>query len=121
MSLLVIMIMWAGGSFAMRIQLWGAVNVWHHVSLLGMTLLVAGYYMFILAFLEEKHIPFTEDSTNSDTVYSRNLLRGVILPEAKQINLDREENENPVELELEPEVSVNDNVEKVEATEENEI
>ena len=54
MSLLVIMIMWAGGSFAMRIQLWGAVNVWHHVSLLGMTLLVAGYYMFILAFLEEK-------------------------------------------------------------------
>ena len=44
-----------------------------------------------------------------------------IYAEAKQINLDREENENPVELELEPEVSVNDNVEKVEATEENEI
>jgi len=44
-----------------------------------------------------------------------------IYAEAKQINLDREENEKPVELELEPEVSVNDNVEKVEATEENEI
>ena len=42
-----------------------------------------------------------------------------IYAEAKQINLDRDE--NPVELELEPEVSVNDNVEKVEATEENEI
>ena len=45
----------------------------------------------ILAFLEEKHIPFTEDSTNSDTVYSRNLLRGVILPEAKQINPSAEQ------------------------------
>ena len=54
MTLLVIMIMWTGGSFAMRIQLWPAVNFWHHVSLLGMTLLVAGYYLFILAFLEEK-------------------------------------------------------------------
>ena len=37
-----------------------------------------------------------------------------IYAEAKQINLDREENENPVELELEPDETVN-------TTEENEI
>ncbi len=55
MSLLVIMILWAGGSFAMRIQLWPSVILWHHVSVLGMTMLVAGYYNFTLAFLEEKN------------------------------------------------------------------
>lgn len=56
MSLLVIMILWSGGSFAMRIQLASAVYLWHHVSLLGMFLLMSGYYHFILSFLEEKHI-----------------------------------------------------------------
>lgn len=40
----------------------------------------------ILDFLQEKHIDFTEDSTNGDTIYSRNRLRGIILPEMKQIN-----------------------------------
>ena len=54
MALLVIMILWNGGSFGMRIQLWPAVNFWHHVSLLGMMLLPVGYYHFVLDFLEEK-------------------------------------------------------------------
>ena len=57
MSLLVLMILWSGGSFAMRMQLWPSVILWHHVSVLGMTLLVAGYYHFTLAFLEEKNAP----------------------------------------------------------------
>ena len=55
MALLIIMILWAGGSFAMRTQIWPEVNFWHHVSLLGMTLLVAGYHSFVVAFLEEKN------------------------------------------------------------------
>ena len=53
MALLVIMILWNGGSFGMRMQLWPAVNFWHHVSLLGMLLLCYGYYQFVQDFLNE--------------------------------------------------------------------
>ena len=55
MLLMVIMILWVGGSFAMRMQLWPSVNFWHHVSVLGMMLLAAGYFHFVLDFLEEKN------------------------------------------------------------------
>ena len=54
MLLMLIMIMWAGGSFAMRRQLWPSVNFWHHVSVYGMMLVASGYYLFTLSFLEEK-------------------------------------------------------------------
>ena len=53
--LLVIMILWTGGSVGMRLQLWPSVNFWHHVSLLGMMMLAYGYYRFLLDFLDEKH------------------------------------------------------------------
>ena len=52
--LLVIMILWTGGSAGMRLQFWPGVNFWHHVSLLGMMLLPFGYYQFLLDFLDEK-------------------------------------------------------------------
>jgi len=55
MLLMLIMIMWAGGSFAMRKQLWPSVNFWHHVSVYGMMLVASGYYLFCLSFLEEKN------------------------------------------------------------------
>ena len=55
MTLMVIMILWVGGSFAMRTELWPGIVFWHHVSVLGMTLMAAGYFQFTLAFLEEKH------------------------------------------------------------------
>ena len=55
MLLMLIMILWAGGSFAMRMQLWPSVNFWHHVSVLGMMLVASGYYLFALDFLEEKN------------------------------------------------------------------
>jgi len=55
MILMLIMILWAGGSFAMRMQWWPAVNFWHHVSVLGMMMLAAGYNLFVLDFLEEKN------------------------------------------------------------------
>ena len=54
MTLLVIMIFWNGGSLCMRLQLWPSVNLWHHISLLGMMMLPVGYYLFVLDFLEEK-------------------------------------------------------------------
>ena len=55
MGLMLIMILWVGGSFSMRMQLWPSVNFWHHVSVLGMILVPPGYYMFVIDFLEEKN------------------------------------------------------------------
>ena len=52
--LLVIMILWTGGSAGMRLCFWPSVNFWHHVSLLGMMLLCYGYYQFMLEFLAEE-------------------------------------------------------------------
>ena len=52
--LLVIMILWTGGSMGMRLQFWPGVNFWHHVSLLGMMLLPFGYYQFLQDFLDQK-------------------------------------------------------------------
>ena len=53
--LLIIMILWTGGSVGMRIQLWPSVYFWHHVSLLGMFMLPFGYYQFMLAFLDQEN------------------------------------------------------------------
>lgn len=54
MLLMLIMILWVGGSFAMRMQLWPTVNFWHHVSVLGMIMIPPGYFCFVMDFLEEK-------------------------------------------------------------------
>ena len=48
--LLVIMILWTGGSVGMRLQIWPSPYVWHHVSLLGIMMLAYGYYQFLEAF-----------------------------------------------------------------------
>jgi len=53
--LLIIMVLWTGGSMGMRMQLWPSVNLWHHISLLGMMLLPFGYYQFILDFLDQEN------------------------------------------------------------------
>ena len=37
-------------------------------------------------FLQERHIPFVEDSTNSDDVFTRNKIRHHIIPVLKEIN-----------------------------------
>lgn len=55
MGLMLIMIFWVGGSFAMRMQLWPSVNFWHHVSVLGMILVPPAYFVFVLDFLEDKN------------------------------------------------------------------
>ena len=54
-TLLGIMLLWTGGSFAMRALLWPSVNFWHHVSLLGMLLLPYGYFRFVCDFLDENN------------------------------------------------------------------
>ena len=53
--LLLVMILWNGGSVGMRIQLWPSVYFWHHVSLLGMFLLPYGYYQFMMDFLDQEN------------------------------------------------------------------
>ena len=53
--LLLIMILWNGGSMGMRVQLFPSVYFWHHVSLLGMFLLPFGYYQFIMDFLDQEN------------------------------------------------------------------
>ncbi|MBR5295763.1 MAG: tRNA lysidine(34) synthetase TilS, partial [Clostridia bacterium] len=45
----------------------------------------------ILCFLEENALPFKEDSTNSDILYSRNRIRKEIIPQLKQINPSAED------------------------------
>ena len=54
MALLVVLILWSGGSFAMRAQLWPSVNFWHYVSVCGIMLLPVMFYHFTLDFLEGK-------------------------------------------------------------------
>lgn len=54
MILQVIMILWTGGSFLMRIQFWPSVNFWHYVSIAGIMLVPYGFFRFFLDFLEEK-------------------------------------------------------------------
>ncbi|MEE1180184.1 MAG: hypothetical protein U0K72_09420, partial [Lachnospiraceae bacterium] len=61
--LLLIMILWNGGSVGMRVQLFPSVYFWHHVSLLGIFLLPFGYYQFMMDFLDQenttmRHITF---------------------------------------------------------------
>ncbi|MDY3251089.1 MAG: diguanylate cyclase, partial [Candidatus Choladocola sp.] len=52
--LLLILIMWSGGSFLMRVQFWPSINFWHYVSIAGMMLLPYGFLRFFCDFLEEK-------------------------------------------------------------------
>jgi diguanylate cyclase (GGDEF)-like protein/putative nucleotidyltransferase with HDIG domain len=51
LRLLGILILWTGGSFLMRIQLWPSVKFWYDVSLLGLTLLPCGFFYFVSEFI----------------------------------------------------------------------
>ena len=53
-GLLVIMIMWTGGSFFMRMGLWPYEKFWFHVSLIGMMMMPVGFLGFIREFMEVK-------------------------------------------------------------------
>lgn len=49
--LLIVMIAWTGGSFAMRQMMWPSVRFWFHISLTGMLFMPLGFLNFIEEFL----------------------------------------------------------------------
>ena len=53
MMILALMILWNGGSFGMRMQIWPSVNFWHHVSILGIFTLAYCYLNFLGSFFDE--------------------------------------------------------------------
>ena len=55
MVLLMLLILWNGGSFAMRSLFWPSVNFWHYVSAYGVLLLLPGYFFFVPSFVGQKH------------------------------------------------------------------
>ena len=53
-TLMGIMIIWVGGSVAMRTGILPSTFFWHHISVLGILMVPIGYYHFLLNFLEVK-------------------------------------------------------------------
>lgn len=51
MLVLICMVLWTGGSFAMRILLWPGIKFWYDVSILGLTLAPYAFFMFSLEFI----------------------------------------------------------------------
>lgn len=86
MFLLVIMVLWVGGSFAMRSQAWPSVRLWNQVSLLGIFLLPYGYFRFIIDFLEEKkHYGRELWLVVFAVFYLVNLCTGVFIPDPQVV------------------------------------
>jgi diguanylate cyclase (GGDEF)-like protein/putative nucleotidyltransferase with HDIG domain len=52
------MILWTGGSFCMRMQLWPDLKFWYDVSIMGLTLMPLAFYMFVVEFIELKNYRF---------------------------------------------------------------
>lgn len=53
---LVVLILWTGGSFCMRMQLWPSIKFWYNVSILGLTLLPYSFLNFVYEFAGLKSI-----------------------------------------------------------------
>jgi len=54
--ILVVLILWTGGSFCMRMQLWPSIKVWYDVSLLGLTLLPYAFLGFVCDFADLNNV-----------------------------------------------------------------
>jgi diguanylate cyclase (GGDEF)-like protein/putative nucleotidyltransferase with HDIG domain len=54
--ILVVLILWTGGSFCMRIQLWPSIKFWYNVSILGLTLLPYSFLNFVYEFADLKSV-----------------------------------------------------------------
>lgn len=48
------MIFWTGGSLLMRLQMWPSYELWYHVSLGGLFLMIFSYFRFTVAFVGEQ-------------------------------------------------------------------
>ncbi|MEG0814081.1 MAG: diguanylate cyclase [Clostridium sp.] len=52
------MILWTGGSFFMRMQLWPSVKVWYDISIFGLLLLTFSLFNFACEFVKRKQITY---------------------------------------------------------------
>lgn len=48
--ILTALILWTGGSFCMRMQLWPSMKLWYDISIAGLTLLAFAFYNFVARF-----------------------------------------------------------------------
>ena len=49
-------VLWTGGSFCMRIQLFPGVNFWYQVSLTGMLLICFAFCWFLMEFTDHRNV-----------------------------------------------------------------
>lgn len=54
--ILVVLILWTGGSFCMRMQLWPSIKFWYNVSILGLTLMPYSFLNFVDEFAGFKSV-----------------------------------------------------------------
>ena len=54
--ILVVLILWTGGSFCMRMQMWPSIKFWYDVSILGLTLLPYSFLGFVCEFADVKSV-----------------------------------------------------------------
>ena len=55
--ILTVLILWTGGSFCMRMQLWPGIKFWYDVSIFGLTLLPYAFLNFVNEFADLKNVP----------------------------------------------------------------
>lgn len=53
--ILAVIILWTGGSFCMRMQLWPSIKFWYDASILGLTLLSYAFFNFVCEFADMKN------------------------------------------------------------------
>ena len=81
MILLMVMVLWTGGSLAMRLQLWPSEEFWYHVSLLGVFFLPCAFMGFIMDFLDiRKNVCKIAGKVFFLGSYILNLFTGIFLP-----------------------------------------
>ncbi|MGB4659563.1 MAG: histidine kinase N-terminal 7TM domain-containing protein, partial [Mobilitalea sp.] len=56
LTILVVLILWTGGSFCMRMQIWPSTKVWYDISILGLTLLPYAFLRFMCEFADLKNL-----------------------------------------------------------------
>lgn len=55
LTVLIALILWTGGSFCMRMQLWPSLKFWYDASILGLTLLPYSFLYFVSEFADLKN------------------------------------------------------------------
>lgn len=55
---LLLLVLWTGGSLLMRLQMWPSYQVWFHISLAGICCLPYAYFCYVRDFLEEPVRPW---------------------------------------------------------------